>query len=83
MISQAKQHKNLSCDLRRPGGHGGFRSGRPMALRLRLSPGLPLSDVTLCDHYYNTQEGFRTLQRTVSLLLIVARRLGNAGNTPM
>jgi len=54
-----------------------------MALRLRLSPGLPLSDVTLCDKYYNTQEGFRTLQRTVSLLLIVARRLGNAGNTPM
>src|SRR6266487_6226434 len=33
------------CDLRRPGGHSRFRGGRPMALRRRLSPGLPLSDV--------------------------------------
>ena len=57
--------------------------GRPIALRRRLSPGLPLSDVTLCDNYYNTQEGFRTLQRTVNLLPIVVKRLGNANNKPM
>jgi len=43
--------QNLFCDLRRPGGHSHFCDFRPMALRLRLSPDLPLSDVALYHQY--------------------------------
>ncbi len=32
------------CDLRRPGNHGHWFDFRPLALRPRFSPGLPLSD---------------------------------------
>src|SRR5512141_1358886 len=55
---------NFVCDLRRPGDHGRLRDGRPMALRHRLSPGLPLSDVVLRT-YYSTKGLSCALQEIV------------------
>jgi hypothetical protein len=51
ILSQADYTKNALCDLRRPGDHDRFHGGRPMALRHRLSPVLPLSDIILHTHY--------------------------------
>ena len=39
VLAQASTFNNF----RRPGNHGCFRNDRPIALRRRFSPGLPLS----------------------------------------
>jgi hypothetical protein len=49
----------MKRDLRRPGNHRLLEDIRPMALRRRFSPVLPLSDVVLCI-YNSTNFGFRT-----------------------
>ena len=45
-----------------------------MALRPRLSPGLPLSDVVLHSYYSTFQQVF-TLQRTIRMSRIIAEAL--------
>jgi hypothetical protein len=50
---RVKSHPNkINCDLRQSGGRGHFvGDGRPMTLRRRLLPGLPLSDVVSVGSY--------------------------------
>jgi hypothetical protein len=52
--------------------------GRPMALRPRLSPGLPLSDVVLRS-YYNTKRPQATLQGIIKKRPFMEFRLNLAG----
>ena len=60
--SKAKLSRQNDCDLRRPGNHGHWNDFRPVALRPRLSAGLPLSDILCVSSFRWAGVGFFSFQ---------------------